>query len=79
MSNPSEKSGNTIAIRLVQELIDGHNVAKTKDIWNQLLGICIARAIQNDMVLILNWLCGLLIGVKAVKLICWETRIYAFI
>ena len=64
MSNPSEKSGNTVAIWLVQELTDRHNVA-AKDIWKELPGICIARAIKNDMVLILNWLCGLLIRVKA--------------
>ena len=56
MSNPrkrNEKSGNTVAIWLVQELADRHNVA-AKDIWKQLSGICIARAIKNDMVLILN-------------------------
>ena len=62
MSNPSEKSGNTVAIWLVQELTDRHNVA-AKDIWKELPGICIARAIKNDMVLILNWICGLLIRV----------------
>ena len=43
---PSEKSGNTVAIRLVQELADRHNVA-AKDIWKQLPGICVARAIKN--------------------------------
>ena len=37
MSNPSEKSGNTVAIWQVQELTDGHNVA-AKDIWKQLPG-----------------------------------------
>ena len=78
MSNPSEKSGNTVAIWLVQELTDRHNVA-AKDIWKELPGICIARAIKNDMVLILNWICGLLIRVKAVKLICWKAWIHAFI
>ena len=78
MSNPSEKSGNTVAIWLVQELIDRHNVA-AKNIWKELPGIRIARAIKNDMVLILNYICGLLIRVKAVKLICWKAWIHAFI
>ena len=78
MSIPSEKSGNTVAIWLVQELTDGHNVA-AEDIWKELPSLCIARAIRNDMVLILNRICGLLIRVKAVKLISWKAWIYAFI
>ena len=78
MSNQSEKSGNTVAIWLAQEMADRHNVA-AKDIWKQLPGICIARAIKNDMVLILNWIHGLLIRVKAVKVICWKAWIHAII
>ena len=45
MSNPSEKSGNTVAIWLVQELTDRHNVA-AKDIWKQLhhvIDVCEVR------------------------------------
>ena len=73
MSNPCEKPGNTVAIWLVQELTDCHNVV-AKDILQKLPSIYMAtaRAIKNDTVLILNRICGLLIRVKAVKLICWK-------
>ena len=60
----------------IEEVADCHNA---KDIWKQLLRMCTARAIKNFMVLILNWLCGLLIRVKAVKVICWKAWIHALI